>query len=80
MSESNIFSNYIENKGNKINFSNILLSEENNEKILKNLIEKNPNITEIDISNCNLTSFPKILFSLKKITTMNIRNNNFFRY
>ena len=77
MSESNIFSNYIENKGNKINFSNILLSEENNEKILKNLIEKNPNITEIDISNCNLTSFPKILFSLKKITTMNIRNNNF---
>ena len=77
MSESNIFSNYIENKGNKINFSNIILSEENNEKILKNLIEKNPNITEIDISNCNLTSFPKILFSLKKITTMNIRNNNF---
>jgi hypothetical protein len=47
MSESNIFSNYIENKGNKINFSNIILSEENNEKILKNLIEKNPNITEI---------------------------------
>lgn len=59
MSESNIFLDYIENK---INFSNIILSEENNEKILKNLIEKNPNIKEIDISNSNLTSFLKILF------------------
>ena len=77
MSEIDDFSNFIQNDGNKLNLSGNDLSQENYEELLKMIIEKNPNITELDISNCNLTTFPKILFNLKKISIMDIRNNNF---
>ena len=77
MSGIDDFSNFIQNDGNKLNLSGNDLSEENYEELLKTIIEKNPNITELDITNCNLTTFPKILFNLKKISIMDIRNNNF---
>ena len=77
MSEIDDFSNFIQNDGNKLNLSGNDLSEENYEELLKTIIEKNPNITELDITNCNLTTFPKILLNLKKISIMDIRNNNF---
>ncbi len=77
MSEIDDFSNFIQNDGNKLNLSGNDLSQENYEELLKMIIEKNPNITELDITNCNLTTFPKILFNLKKISIMDIRNNNF---
>ena len=77
MSEIDDFSNFIQNDGNKLNLSGNDLSQENYEELLKMIIEKNPNITELDISNCNLTTFPKILLNLKKISIMDIRNNNF---
>ena len=77
MSGIDDFSNFIQNDGNKLNLSGNDLSEENYEELLKTIIEKNPNITELDITNCNLTTFPKILLNLKKISIMDIRNNNF---
>ena len=77
MSGIDDFSNFIQNDGNKLNLSGNDLSQENYEELLKMIIEKNPNITELDISNCNLTTFPKILLNLKKISIMDIRNNNF---
>ena len=53
MSEIDDLSNFIQNDGYKLNLSGNDLSQENYEELLKTIIEKNPNITELDITNCN---------------------------
>ena len=47
---------------------------------MNNLIKKYPNITELDINNCNLEIFPKILLNFKKLISFDLRNNNFIDF
>ena len=62
-------SEYISKNGNKINLSGKDLSTESSKILIKNLYKKYPNITELDINNCNLEIFPKILLNFKKLAT-----------
>ena len=70
-------SEYISKNGNKINLSGKDLSTESSKILIKNLYKKYPNITELDINNCNLEIFPKILLNFKKLVSFDLRNNNF---
>ena len=77
---SNLLSNYISKRGNKISLNGIDLNNEENENLLNTLITEYPNITECDVNNCNLKAFPKQLMELKKITSLDIRNNQFSNF
>ena len=77
---SNLLSNYISKRGNKISLNGIDLNNEENENLLNSLITEYPNITECDVNNCNLKAFPKQLMELKKITSLDIRNNQFSNF
>jgi hypothetical protein len=71
---------YVSKNGNKINLSGKDLSSETAKILLNNLIKKYPNITELDINNCNLEIFPKILLNFKKLVSFDLRNNNFIDF
>ena len=71
---------YISKNGNKINLSGKDLSTETAKILLNNLTKKYPNTTELDINNCNLEIFPKILLNFKKLTSFDLRNNNFIDF
>ena len=77
LNNDKIYSEIISKNGNKINLAGKDLSTENSKTLLNNLYKKYPNATEIDINNCNLEQFPKILLNFKKLTTFDLRNNNF---
>ena len=80
-SESNSdYTMYVSKNGNKINLSGKDLSSETAKILLNNLIKKYPNITELDINNCNLEIFPKILLNFKKLISFDLRNNNFIDF
>ena len=68
---------YVSKNGNKINLSGKDLTTETAKILLNNLIKKYPNTTELDINNCNLEIFPKILLNFKKLISFDLRNNNF---
>ena len=70
----------ISKNGNKINLSGKDLSKVNSQILLNNLYKKYPNATEIDINNCNLEKFPKILLNFKKLISFDLRNNNFLDF
>ena len=70
----------ISKNGNKINLSGKDLSKVNSQILLNNLYKKYPNVTEIDINNCNLEKFPKILLNFKKLISFDLRNNNFLDF
>ena len=71
---------YVSKNGNKINLSGKDLSTETAKILLNNLTKKYPNTTELDINNCNLEIFPKILLNFKKLTSFDLRNNNFIDF
>ena len=73
----NDYLNVISKNGNKINLSGKDLSMESSKILLNNLYSKYPNATEIDINNCNLEKFPKVLLNFKKLVSFDLRNNNF---
>ena len=73
----NDYLNLITKNGNKINLSGKDLSMERSKILLNNLYSKYPNATEIDINNCNLEKFPKVLLNFKKLVSFDLRNNNF---
>ena len=73
----NDYLNLISKNGNKINLSGKDLSMESSKILLNNLFNKYPNATEIDINNCNLEKFPKVLLNFKKLVSFDLRNNNF---
>jgi hypothetical protein len=73
----NDYLNLISKNGNKINLSGKDLSMESSKILLNNLYIKYPNATEIDINNCNLEKFPKVLLNFKKLVSFDLRNNNF---
>ena len=77
---SNSISNYISKKGNKVTLSGINLNQQENEYLLNDIITQYPNITECDVNNCNLKAFPKQLMELKKISSLDIRNNQFTNF
>ena len=79
-SDSSNYSEYISKNGNKINLSGKDLNTESGKILLKNLYKKYPNTTEIDINNCNLETFPKILLNFKKLISFDLRNNNFIDF
>ena len=70
----------ISKNGNKINLSGRDLSKVNSQILLNNLYKKYPNVTEIDLNNCNLEKFPKILLNFKKLISFDLRNNNFLDF
>ena len=71
---------YVSKNGNKINLSGKDLSTETAKILLNNLTKKYPNTNELDINNCNLEIFPKILLNFKKLTSFDLRNNNFIDF
>ena len=73
-------SNYISKKGNEVTLNGINLNQQENEYLLNDIIIKYPNITECDVNNCNLKAFPKQLMELKKISSLDIRNNQFTNF
>ena len=77
LNNNNNYSELISKNGNKINLSGKDLSTENSKILLENLYKKYPNVTEIDINNCNLENFPKILLNFKRLISFDLRNNNF---
>ena len=77
INNDNNYSDIISKNGNKINLSGKDLSTKNSQILLNNLYKKYPNATEIDINNCNLEKFPKILLNFKKLISFDLRNNNF---
>jgi len=78
--KNNNYSSYVSKNGSKINLSGKDLSTESGKTLLKNLTKKYPNITELDINNCNLETFPKILLNFKKLISFDLRNNNFIDF
>ena len=74
---TNSISQYISKNGNKVNLNGIDLENKNNYYLLENISKNYSEITECNINNCNLKSFPKELMELKKISILDIRNNNF---
>ena len=77
---NNDYSAYVSKNGNKIILSGKDLSTESAKKLMKNLTKKYPNITELDINNCNLEIFPKVLLNFKKLISFDLRNNNFIDF
>ena len=69
--------NSISNNGNLINLSGIDLSSKEGILLLNDVYQKYPNLTNINISNCNLNILPKELFNFKDISSLDIRNNKF---
>ena len=74
------YSEYVSKNGNKINLSGKDLSTESAKILLNTLYNKFPNVTEIDMNNCNLEIFPKILLNFKKLISFDLRNNNFLDF
>ena len=77
---NNNYSELLSKNGNKINLSGKDLTTENSKILLNDLYEKYPNITELDINNCNLEHFPKIFLNFKKLISFDLRNNNFIDF
>ena len=68
----------INNEENYKEIEDIIFIREIDEDVLRQtLLEKNYNIRNLDLNNCNLTSMPKDLLKLNKLTTLNICNNRF---
>ena len=74
---TNSISDYISKNGNKVDLNGIDLENKNNYYLLENLSKNYSELTELNISNCNLKSFPKELMELKKISILDITNNDF---
>ena len=74
---TNSISDYISKNGNKVDLNGIDLENKNNYYLLENLSKNYSELTELNVSNCNLKSFPKELMELKKISILDITNNDF---
>ena len=68
---------YTYKNGNKLVLSGINLRVQENQELLKKLISSHLTAIDVDISNCNLNSFPEILFQLKHLSKLDLRNNEF---
>ena len=69
--------NYISNDNTKLNLSGINLTSEEGQLLINNISKNFPNISNLNINNCNLSFLPKELFSLSQLSSLDIRNNKF---
>ena len=76
LNNSNINS-YIYKNGNKIILSGINLKLSENEELFNKLITSHNTAIELDLSNCNLNTFPEIVYKLKHLSILDLRNNDF---
>ena len=70
-------SSYTYKNGNKLVLSGINLQSQENQELLKKLISTHKSAIDVDISNCNLNSFPEILLQLNHLSILDLRNNDF---
>ena len=70
-------SSYILNNGTYLNLSGVDLSSEEGILLLNDIYQKYPNLTSINLNNCNLISLPNELSNFKKLSSLDIRNNKF---
>ena len=68
---------YTYKNGNKLVLSGINLQSQENQELLKKLISTHKSAIDVDISNCNLISFPEILLQLNHLSILDLRNNDF---
>ena len=76
ISQDNIDS-YTYKNGNKLVLSGINLQIKENQELLNKLISSHLTAIEVDLSNCNLNTFPEILYKLKHLSILDLRNNEF---
>ena len=69
--------NYISSDGTKLNLSGVDLTTEEGINILNDALKNNPNITKLNLKNCNIVTVPKEIFNFKKLSSLDIRNNKF---
>ena len=68
---------YTYKNGNKLVLSGINLQNPENKELLNKLISSHISAIEVDMSNCNLNSFPEIIYKLKHLSILDLRNNDF---
>ena len=71
------YSSYSFKNGNKLVLSGINLKTPENQELLKNIISTHKTSIELDLSNCNLNTFPEIIYKLKHLSILDLRNNDF---
>ena len=68
---------YTYKNGNKLVLSGINLQIKENQELLNKLISSHLTAIEVDLSNCNLNIFPEVLYKLKHLSILDLRNNEF---
>lgn len=63
--------------GTDIDLTGKDLSTKEGESLLINIITRNKNMNKLILNNCNLTSLPKELINLNKLSSLDICNNKF---
>ena len=77
---NNNLSSYLFKNGNKIVLSGKNLQNNEYQNILHQLISSHPSATEVDLSNCNLEIFPEELLTLKHLSSLDLRSNQFSNF
>ena len=75
--DSNNNDDIISKNGSKLALSGKDLSSKEGLLLLNNLSQNYPNISKIDINNCNLNELPSELSYFKNLSSLDIRENNF---
>ena len=72
---NDIFS--LSKEGNEIDLTGKDLSSKEGQSLINSIISRNKSINKLILNNCNLTSLPKDLSNLNKLTSLDICNNKF---
>ena len=75
--ESNNNDDIISKNGSNLILSGKDLSSKEGLLLLSSLSQNYPNISKIDINNCNLNDLPNQLSNFKNLSSLDIRDNNF---
>ena len=75
--DSNNNDDIISKNGSKLILSGKDLSSKEGILLINNLSQNYPNISKIDINNCNLNELPKELSNFQNLSSLDIRDNNF---
>ena len=75
--DSNNNDDVISKNGSKLVLSGKDLSSKEGILLINNLSQNYPNISKIDINNCNLNELPNELSNFQNLSSLDIRDNNF---
>ena len=75
--DSNNNDDIISKNGSKLVLSGKDLSSKEGILLINNLSQNYPNISKIDINNCNLNELPNELSNFQNLSSLDIRDNNF---